>query len=214
MVTSTSYPTILHFFTRGSEWQLCLTNVTNFFYYGVYYDATLTNYLWQFSLVDRDIKLEKSIGEKIKELREALGWSQEYLADVAGTGKKQIQRTEAGEYSPRFKTLTGIAKALGRQPWEICKVDYQVKVNTDLRPGTRKSPGPASFVHRLVESNFLDSPRAVKDVVQEVEVRYEVSFKSSAVSGVLKNLVEQKALKRLNAEIKGRFVYQKPKRKK
>ncbi len=164
--------------------------------------------------MDRDVKLEKAIGAKIKELRESLGWSQEHLATLAGTDKRQIQRTESGKYSPGFKTLTGIAKALGRQPWEICKVDYQVKVNTDLRPGTPKSPGPASFIHKLVKDNFLDSPRAVKDMVQEVEVRYNVSLNSSAVSGALKTFVEQKALKRLNAEIKGRFVYQRPKRKK
>ncbi|MDQ2656358.1 MAG: helix-turn-helix domain-containing protein [Bacteroidota bacterium] len=163
--------------------------------------------------MDRDVKLEKAIGQRIKEFRESLGWSQEHLAALAGTEKKQIQRTESGRFSPVFKTLTGVARALGRQPWELCKVDYQIKVNTDLRPGTPKSPGTATFIHKLFETNFLDTPRAVKDVVQEVEVRYEVTLTSSAVSGMLKTLVEQKALKRLNAEIKGRFVYQKPKRK-
>ncbi len=165
--------------------------------------------------MDRDIKLEKAIGEKIKELRESLGWSQEHLAALAGTEKKQIQRTEKGKFSPVMKTLTGIARALGRQPWELCKVAYQIKVNTDLRLGNPKSPSPASFIHKLVENtDFFDTPRAVKDVVQEVEVRYEVSLKSSAVSGVLRSLVGQKTLKGLQAEIKGRFVYQKPKRKK
>lgn len=162
--------------------------------------------------MDRDIKFEKAVGERIRELREGLGWSQEYLANVAGIEKKQVQRVEHGEYSPKLKTITRIAKALGRQPWELFKVNYQVKVNTDLRPRI-KSPGATAYVTKLVETNFFSVPKAVKDVVQECEVRYEVSLTSSAVSGVLRNLVGQKALKELQGETRGRFLYQKLKRK-
>lgn len=214
MVVIWIHPCPASFLTYVPERQPCLTKVINFFHYGVTNDPILTNILWQLSPVDRDIKFEKSVGAKIKELRQALGWSQEYLAGVVGTDKKQIQRVEGGKYSPVVKTMTGIAKALGKQPWELLKVDYQVKVNTDLHPGPEKSPRPAPFVHKLVATTFFDLPKAVKDVVQEVEMRYEVSLKSSAVSGVLRNLVEQKTLKGMHAEIKGRFVYQKTKRKK
>ena len=148
----------------------------------------------------------------IRKFREALGWSQEYLASIAGTDKRQIQRVEQGEYSPYLRTVTRIAVALGRQPWEVLKVEYQVKVNTDLRP-TKKSPGATPYVHKLVETNFFNSPKTVKEVVQECEVRYEISLTSSAVSGALRNLVEQNTLKGLNTEIKGRFRYQKQRKK-
>lgn len=163
--------------------------------------------------MDRDIKFERAVGAKIRELRQALGWSQEYLASVAGMDKKQVQRVEQGDYSPYIKTVTGIAKALGRQPWEIFKVEYQVKVNANLQPQPRRPPGATSFVNRLAATNFFNSPRSVQEVVRECEVRYEIALKSSAVSGALKTLVDQKFLKGSEAPIKGRLLYQKPKKK-
>jgi len=78
----------------------------------------------------RDIKFEKSVGAKIKEFRKELGLSQQRLADDANVEKKQIQRIEKAEHSPTLSIIVAIAKALGKQPYELLKTDLKVKVNT------------------------------------------------------------------------------------
>lgn len=163
--------------------------------------------------MDRDIKFEKSVAEKIKELRKALGWSQQYLADIAGVDKKQVQRAEAlGEKSVFLRSLIQIAKALGKQPYEVLMTSHRVKVNTDLSPQPKYQYGATSHVHKLIEVGFLTSPKSVKQIVQECSYRYNISLKSSAVSAIVKGLVERKLLKAIPAKIKGRFLYQKIKK--
>lgn len=163
--------------------------------------------------MDRDIKFEKSVAGKIRELRESLGWSQQYLADIAGIDKKQVQRAEdLGESSIFLRSLIKISKALGKQPWEILQTNHRVKVNADLSPQPKYKYGATAHVTKLLETGFLASPKSVKQIVQECSARYNVSLKSSAVSAIMKVLAERKLLKVIPAKIKGRFLYQRMKR--
>lgn len=90
------------------------------------------------AVVTRDIKFEKSVGAKIKELRKAVGLSQQRLADDANLEKKQIQRIEKAEHSATLAIVVAIAKALGKQPYELLKSDYKVKGNTILEPEKKR----------------------------------------------------------------------------
>lgn len=83
-------------------------------------------------MLTRDIKFEKSVGAKIKELRKELNWSQQKLADEANLERKQIQRVEKAEHSASLSIVLAIAKALGKQPYELLKTDHKIKVNTSL----------------------------------------------------------------------------------
>lgn len=83
-------------------------------------------------MLARDIKFEKSVGAKVKEFRKGLGLSQQRLADDANVEKKQIQRIEKAEHSPTLSILVAIAKALGKQPYELLKTDFKVKIHTTL----------------------------------------------------------------------------------
>jgi len=57
--------------------------------------------------------MEKSIlAAKIKELRLAKGYSQEYLAETAQLSLRTVQRIENGETIPRGHTLNRLAKAM------------------------------------------------------------------------------------------------------
>mgnify|MGYP001547175033 CR=1 FL=1 len=57
--------------------------------------------------------MEKNIlAAKIKELRMAKGYSQEYLSDAAQLSLRTVQRMENGETVPRGDTLNRLAKAL------------------------------------------------------------------------------------------------------
>ncbi len=56
----------------------------------------------------------QSIGARIRQLREAAGLTQEELAAVAGIARVTLVRVEGGDQSPRYETLTSLAKALRR----------------------------------------------------------------------------------------------------
>lgn len=50
---------------------------------------------------------------KIKELRDAKGWSQEELAERAGVRRPTITELENGRGNPTLQTIESIANALG-----------------------------------------------------------------------------------------------------
>lgn len=158
----------------------------------------------------RDIEFEKAVGIKVREFRERLGWSQKHLADIANIEQNQVQRVENAKNTTTLAILTAIAKALGKQPFELLRTDHQVRVNSNFDAPTRKkSPETTKHIHEITKSSFLNSPRSVNDIVKYCKERFNVRIPSSATSAVLKNLVDDKVLKRISAKIKGRFLYQK-----
>ena len=61
---------------------------------------------------------------RVRELREALGLSQEAFAERAGLKYKHYQAIEAGRKTDiRFSTLEKLAKACGLEPWELLNFD-------------------------------------------------------------------------------------------
>ena len=56
----------------------------------------------------------KSLGKRIRTIREAAGMTQAELAAAAGIGRVTEVRIEKGEQSPRYETLMAIAQALRR----------------------------------------------------------------------------------------------------
>lgn len=57
----------------------------------------------------------KAIGESIRELRIAQGWTQEQLAEIAGITSSNLGRIEAGRYAVSLDILNKIAGALGAE---------------------------------------------------------------------------------------------------
>lgn len=53
------------------------------------------------------------VAMRVRELREARGWSQRELAAAAGLSQDGVSRIERGGRSPRLDTLEEIATALG-----------------------------------------------------------------------------------------------------
>jgi transcriptional regulator with XRE-family HTH domain len=159
--------------------------------------------------VEREVNFEKSVGQKVRELRKRLGWSQQVLADYANLEKTQIQRVELAKHSAALAILTTIAKALGRQPFELLKTEYHVKVNKDLHTAGRRRTVTTEYIRQIVSGSFLNQPRKVDDVVKFCEEKYDVIVGSSATSASLKKFVDEGVLKRAPSKIKSRFVYQK-----
>lgn len=54
-----------------------------------------------------------ALGKRIRELRQKRGWSQEYLAELAGTHRTYMWGIERGVRNPSLRHLAQIANALG-----------------------------------------------------------------------------------------------------
>jgi transcriptional regulator with XRE-family HTH domain len=159
--------------------------------------------------VERDIIYETAVGERIRELRLKLGWSQQVLAYHANLEKNQIKRIERAANSSSIAIFNSVAKALGKQPYEIFKTSYQVDVNKNLEPQVKKRSVITAHIKKVAESNFLNSPKSVDEIVRHCEDKLDVIVPSSATSAVLTKLVNEKILSRAPGKINGRFVYQK-----
>ena len=57
--------------------------------------------------------IKKLVGQRIRELREKKGWSQEKLAEHADLDRTYIGRIERGEKNIGLENLVKIARALG-----------------------------------------------------------------------------------------------------
>jgi len=56
------------------------------------------------------VKVEERLGDHVRELREARGWTKHTLAREAGVNTSEIGRLEAGG-GPSWRVLEGVAKA-------------------------------------------------------------------------------------------------------
>jgi putative transcriptional regulator len=61
------------------------------------------------------------VGNRIRELRQAKGWSQQILADHAQMERSHLTRLEDGKREAGLKILEKIADALGVEPYELLK---------------------------------------------------------------------------------------------
>lgn len=70
------------------------------------------------------------IGERIREARKALGWSQEVLAERVGVDQGQVSRWERGESTPTGRSVARLSRAL-EVPADLLMTDSE----TDERLG-------------------------------------------------------------------------------
>jgi len=56
--------------------------------------------------------LHKRLSMRLKQYREARGWTQEQLAEKAGFSRAYIARLEIGRHDPALSTVEKLAKAL------------------------------------------------------------------------------------------------------
>ena len=64
-------------------------------------------------MAKRKDPLLRGLGWRVRQLREAKGWTQEILAGRAGLDRSYIAGIEAGLRNPSTKALARLARALG-----------------------------------------------------------------------------------------------------
>ncbi len=66
--------------------------------------------------------MNKLLGSRIKELRIAKGFTQEYIADLIGVSRQKFARIESGENSINFDILSQISQILDVSVNDITRV--------------------------------------------------------------------------------------------
>lgn len=62
-------------------------------------------------MIKRDVKA--AFGQRVRQLREARGWSQEHLAVVVGLDRSYVGSVERGERNVSLENIEKFAHALG-----------------------------------------------------------------------------------------------------
>lgn len=71
------------------------------------------------------------IGSVIEQLRSERGWSQDELADKAGTTKSNLSRIESNSQWPRPELLDAISQAFGVKVYQLFAMAESVKLPVD-----------------------------------------------------------------------------------
>ncbi len=71
--------------------------------------------------------MEKTVNQRVKELRTALGISQQQFAQEIGSTTASVSRLESGETSPRKSTLQAIIRAFSVSPEWLISGDGEMK---------------------------------------------------------------------------------------
>jgi transcriptional regulator with XRE-family HTH domain len=66
---------------------------------------------------DEILRVRRQVGQRIRGLREARGWSQERLAEAAGLSRHTMYRAELGTHATSIDTAASVAAALGVPLW-------------------------------------------------------------------------------------------------
>jgi transcriptional regulator with XRE-family HTH domain len=82
------------------------------------------------SATETAVRLLKTLGQNVKDAREAMGLTQRELAAKAGTGQRRINVIELGGGNPTLLTIVRIGKCLDRTTVEL------------LTPPPSKTPKP------------------------------------------------------------------------
>lgn len=90
------------------------------------------------------------LGERIKELRKELAWSQGDLAERIGSDARQVSRYENGRITPSLDALARIAETLN------VSLDYLVFDDAARRPLHTPTTGIEDRLQAIAELNDTD----------------------------------------------------------
>jgi len=107
----------------------------------------------------------QTIGERIRELREAKGWTQDDLAEAAGIHRVTIAKYEAGKVEPKSTSLSRLAAALevdaGFLLGEVDEMTDKDKELWELREKVRRDPERHYLFSIASDASIDDVRRAV-----------------------------------------------------
>jgi transcriptional regulator with XRE-family HTH domain len=82
---------------------------------------------------DNTANVSRTLGLKIRKLREASGKTQHELAENAGLSTKHLGEVERGRGNPSLRNLLRLAAALGTAPGALFDFEQEEKTDEELR---------------------------------------------------------------------------------
>ena len=76
-----------------------------------------------YSLMESRLYMTPSVINRVKELRAALGWTQEQLAEAAGVSRQSINSIERSRYVPSLELALTFARIFHRSTDEIFQLE-------------------------------------------------------------------------------------------
>jgi len=112
------------------------------------------------------------IGSRIKQRREQLGLTQQFVADTISLTKSTIQRYETGQVEKlKMPVIMEIARAIDANPdWIIGKADSPQKKEPALAEEDRLSP-----LDKEILTGFRQLPPAVQELVRKQIAAWKAS---------------------------------------
>lgn len=74
---------------------------------------------WYPTLTEMPVIVSEGFGARLRDLRQAHGWSERRLAVLLTTESSNISRWESNEVRPRYEMLLKLCRALGVSPNEL-----------------------------------------------------------------------------------------------
>lgn len=137
----------------------------------------------------------RKIGLRIQSLRLSKKLTIEDVASMTGFDRKTIKAIESGNNADTSH-LIEIGKAIGVHPKELFDVPMDLKPRFKLPPKRLEKNNLTTIITQLVlESNFFDKPKFVKDVLLHLYEELNINAESVHVSVVLKRLSDANLLK-------------------
>ncbi|MFB4294692.1 helix-turn-helix transcriptional regulator [Nonomuraea sp. ATR24] len=115
-------------------------------------------------ITPRLAELRRQFGQRLRELREGRGLTQEQLGELAEVDRKTINRIENGMYSPHLDKLFQIADALSIPPRDLFEWDG-VSRPADYHIGS----GHARFPREHQRGKAAVGPRRTTDAASATE---------------------------------------------
>ena len=79
--------------------------------------------------------MSKAIGEKIRQIRELKGYSQEYLADKLGVSQRAYSKIERSEIKVDWEKIKNIATIFEMEPMDLVSFDDNIIFNNCNQSG-------------------------------------------------------------------------------
>jgi transcriptional regulator with XRE-family HTH domain len=98
-----------------------------------------------------------ALGEAVRRLREARGWTQEKLAEEVASDLRQVGGIERGLRNPTYLTLVRLARALETQPGEIVGLADRLLVEGE--PGDQPETSDSAQTSSTSRSQSASTPR-------------------------------------------------------
>lgn len=167
-------------------------------------------------------KDKEQLGKRISKLREILSITQSQLGKSLGISKGTIAAMESGK-SFTGDYLLAVVHFFSMSLSEFSKFDQPLPDELELRNRIKKyheknnsstykildePPNLKSLIEfRLAKSEFLKTPRTVKEITDFLQTEYNITFKSSVVSQALINAIDFDLLHRVSNG-KRNYLYQ------